>query len=92
MLKFLIDSKANPNTRDTDGKSALMHAAYWRRSGMSIVRILIEHAGADVNLRDNEGLTAADLAEKNNHPITGEYLRVCQTSEVLIPVAFISTS
>jgi len=82
MLRYLVDAKANPDVQDKDGKSALMHAAYWRRSGISFVRILVEHGGANLHLKSKEGLTAADWAEKNNHPNTGEYLRRCQLFEV----------
>ena len=56
---------ANPNQRDAKEQTPLMLAA--DRGDGAIVRLLVD-AGADRRLRDPQGLSAADHAERAGHP------------------------
>jgi len=55
---------ANPNQRDAKEQTPLMLAA--DRGDGAIVRLLVD-AGADRRLRDPQGLSAADHAERAGH-------------------------
>ena len=55
ITRILLDAGANPNAKDQDGQTAIMHAASYGYA--ESVRILIEHH-ADVNLKDHAGRTA----------------------------------
>lgn len=55
----LLVAGANPNARQTGGHTPLMAAAL--HGECATVRILVEH-GADLDLRDDEGITARDRA------------------------------
>jgi ankyrin repeat protein len=46
-------------------------------ANLDIVRHLIEK-GADINVKDNEGRTALDLARENGYTIVVEYLESLQ--------------
>lgn len=65
-VSFLLKNGANPNIVDAKGETALMKAA--RRASPSkaeyIVAALIA-ANADLNLKNSDGKTAAELARKN---------------------------
>jgi uncharacterized protein len=63
--KELISAGTNLNLRDSNGKTALMHAAGlgYQASYKEIAQQLIT-AGADPNIQDNEGHTALAIAER----------------------------
>ena len=56
---------ADPNGRDHVGRTPLIAAA--RTGNEAVVRQLLA-AGADRTLRDRDGLSAADHAERSGHP------------------------
>jgi ankyrin repeat protein len=56
-VQFLLHAGADPNARDNDGETALMHA-----DGISVSALLA--AGGDVNTSDNAGLTALMYASE----------------------------
>jgi ankyrin repeat protein len=63
--KELIDAGSNPNLRDRNGKTALMHAADlgYKSSYQEVVQHLLT-SGADLNIQDNDGQTALAHAER----------------------------
>ncbi|KAK8099506.1 uncharacterized protein PG998_012747 [Apiospora kogelbergensis] len=52
---FLDSGKANVNTRDLQGRTALLSAAI--HSNIDIMRLLLESGGAEVDVRDSDGRT-----------------------------------
>ena len=60
----LILHKANLNTADAQGKTALIYAAYFNKT--EIVKSLIK-AGVDKKHKDSEGKTALDFANFNKN-------------------------
>lgn len=57
-LKALIKAKANPNAQDNNGNTPLILACKWESEKK--VRMLLR-AGADFNIKNNAGESAADL-------------------------------
>ncbi|MFN0219972.1 MAG: quinoprotein dehydrogenase-associated putative ABC transporter substrate-binding protein [Hyphomicrobium sp.] len=68
---FMLDKKADPNAQDSQGYSALHHAARNRYS--PLVALLVER-GADPNARDTDGFTPLLHAINRNHVPTIEML------------------
>lgn len=65
VVRFLLDQKAEPNTRDTTGRTALMYAATINQ--VDSVTALLD-AKAEVDLVDNdEGFTALMFAAGEGH-------------------------
>ena len=61
VIKYLIENgKVNVNAKDDDGWTALMRASW--RGYFEIVKYLVEK-GADINIKNNNGKTALDLAD-----------------------------
>jgi len=58
IVKLLIKSGADLNSRDYDGKTALLYAANYSEndSYLDVIKLLVE-AGADINIPDNYGST-----------------------------------
>jgi ankyrin repeat protein len=54
-----INYRYPPNNKGADGMSALLYAALWE--DFEMIKILVEN-GADINLRANNGSTAASIA------------------------------
>ena len=61
MVKAIIESGANPNTRDKDNITALMYAS--RKNQVEIVQYLISK-GAAINKTEKDGWTALMFAAK----------------------------
>lgn len=57
-LKALIKAKANPNVQDNFGNTPLILACKWESEKK--IRMLLR-AGADFNIKNNVGESAADL-------------------------------
>ncbi len=64
MLQQLLAAGADPNGRGPAGRTPLMEAA---RSGQETMVRMLLRAQADRFLRDPDGLSAADHAERNGH-------------------------
>jgi ankyrin repeat protein len=71
IVRFFLDAGADVNTRDQEGRTALMHVAESAPGNLEIARILIS-AGADVNLTDNDGCTALEIAMDAKHDSTAK--------------------
>jgi ankyrin repeat protein len=70
-LSALLKTGAQPNVRDREGKTALMHVATTGRT--NDVRLLLR-AGADVHIRDTYERTALMWAAENGHSAVGDLL------------------
>jgi ankyrin repeat protein len=68
---LLLDGGADPNLQESNGNAALHEAAH--RGLAEIVPLLIEH-GAELDLENNLGKTALNIAEPNREEIA-EMLR-----------------
>lgn len=67
LIKILIESNANINTKDEDDWTPLMIAS--AKGYNDIVRYLL-NCGANINAEDDDLYTALDLARKYKHKIT----------------------
>jgi len=72
MAKALLAAGANPNSAQTHGYVPLHEAAL--NGNDTLVDVLLTH-GADVSLRNDDGMTAADLARSKDHPGTAARLQ-----------------
>ena len=57
VINLLLVNGANINAQDDEGCTCLMRAAY---AGNSDLYDMLVRAGADENIKDNKGKTAAD--------------------------------
>lgn len=64
IVKKLIEKKADLNQKDTQGKTALIYAAFFNKN--IIAKLLIE-AGADLKIKDNDARIALDYANFNKN-------------------------
>lgn len=71
MVRTLISKGANFKTRDKWGRTALMDAARW--GNLEVVQLLVD-AGADIEEKSNEGLTALDYARSKKKSLVIVYL------------------
>ena len=71
-MELLLEAKADPNEVGLGGISPLMKAAL--AGDLDRCKLLLAW-GANPLLKDFEGHTAADLAEKAGHPVIAELLR-----------------
>jgi ankyrin repeat protein len=60
VVEFLLQNGANPNAADTKGWVPIHYSANNNHAGCA--RLLMNR-GAIVSIRDNNGMTAADIAE-----------------------------
>lgn len=85
--KLLLDSGANPDIQCgkdnnyfgqerkyalSEGHTCLMLAAFFNRK--ETIELLL-NAGASINIKDVDGLTAIDIAEREDHPELADYLK-----------------
>lgn len=71
IVDFLIKNMSDIDIQDNNGMTALMHAAW---HGCSESLSLLLHGGADINLKDEQGRSAYDLAIEANQIETIYYL------------------
>lgn len=64
ILEKLIALHANVNLADTQGKTALIYAAFFNKN--DVVKVLLK-AGANTKLKDSDGKTALDFANFNKN-------------------------
>jgi ankyrin repeat protein len=59
MTKYLLEKGANPNTRDSEGRNALMVMSLEKRSEevVGLTAETLVNAGCDINAADNNGRT-----------------------------------
>jgi ankyrin repeat protein len=80
-IRWLIQHGADCNTVDSDGQTPLLLAV---TEGLpDVVRVLVEEGGASVEVCDNDGRTAIDLAKRNlsyprNYRNSNDYDRSCK--------------
>jgi ankyrin repeat protein len=60
-IRFLIKHGADCNIKYTDDQTPLFHAV--AEGPLGVVRVLVEEGGASMDVRDNCGRTAIDLAK-----------------------------
>uniref|UniRef100_A0A3B4WCQ1 Uncharacterized protein n=1 Tax=Seriola lalandi dorsalis TaxID=1841481 RepID=A0A3B4WCQ1_SERLL len=72
LLKYLLQNKADPNTQDRVGRTALMYACM-ERAGAQVAAALLS-AGADPSMEDCSGASALVYAINAQHQPTLEVL------------------
>lgn len=70
-VNLLLEKKADINAVDGLGLTPLMVAA--GRGNEEVVSLFLD-MGADITLRSEQGSTAADIADRNGHPMIAEWL------------------
>ena len=71
----LLKADADIDARDIRGRTPLMESAI-RGDGQPYMMRILRVNGADLYAKDNDGLTAADLAEQNGNKAIAEELRL----------------
>jgi len=79
IVKLLIDAKADVNTPDEDDLTPLHVAA---RGGCGEVAMMLVKAGADLQAKNNEGKTAAELADFVNEQEMKNFLVSCAEGKI----------
>jgi ankyrin repeat protein len=72
IVRWLLESGANPNYRYGPGYSPLLAAA--ANGHLEIVRLLLDH-GADLHATSDDGKSALSLATERNHPAVAAFLK-----------------
>jgi len=72
IVKWLLESGADPNYRYGPGYSPLLTAA--ANGHLEIVKLVLAH-GADLRAVTNDGRSALALASERNHPAVAEHLQ-----------------
>lgn len=86
VVRAWLDAGGNPDLPvNRHGLTPLMHAA--RAGNLEIVKLLVE-AGADINLRDEEGGTALSIAGEEGNLEVYEYLRERASEETRREASF----
>src|SRR5262245_36474778 len=82
-VKNLVKQRANVNTPQPDGATAIAWAAHWNELEMADVLIA---AGADVNARNDLGVTPLTLACTNGSPaMVAKLLRAGADAKAALP-------
>ena len=81
LLAVGLDRGIDLNLTDPQGKTPLHRAAEF--GSLEMVTALLNRSSADCLMKDPEGNTAKDLAERNGHMETAEILRSWETTKVL---------
>lgn len=77
IVQYLVESGADVNCVDKDGRTPLMWAASWGDRGVPVVEILIAR-GANLEARDKDGATVFEHA--SSAPPKPELLRVLEAA------------
>jgi ankyrin repeat protein len=72
IVAFLCEAGASVDAVNDEGETAL-HSACSSSAGLRAVRALLQ-AGASPFIKDNHGMTGADIAKQRNHKDTFEFL------------------
>jgi ankyrin repeat protein len=72
IVRWLLESRANPNYRYGPGYSPLLAAA--ANGHLEIVQLLLDH-GADLHATSSDGKSALSLATERNHPAVVAFLK-----------------
>ncbi len=75
----LLAAGANPNLPNKVGATPFIEACKYGDLAPKIIQMLLY--GADLTIRDNQGLTALDWAEKSNRKECANFLKVWKTPE-----------
>ena len=73
MMHLLIDNDAYIDAESPNGTTPLMMAAYY--ASPSAVKLMLEE-GADPTLKNQDGMTALDLALAKDKTLSAQYIRV----------------
>jgi ankyrin repeat protein len=66
IVEMFLSHGADPNIpHKTAGTTPLIQAVF--KADIRLVKLFLEH-GADLDLKDNQGRTALDIAKKKNYP------------------------
>jgi len=81
VIKWLIQHGADCNFEDSDGQTPLLLAV--TEGLFDVVRVLVEEGGASVEVRDDDGRTVIDLANRNlmyprNYRYSNDYKHNCE--------------
>ena len=71
LVQWLVDAGVGNDGVDIDGRSALHHAVL---AGNDEVMHILLNAKVEINIKDNEGLTALDLAVQRKNTTAIEYI------------------
>ena len=82
LVKVLLRAGLHPDEREPNGSTALMVAS--RRGNVETVRALID-AGANVNLLDNQGVSALTWSLEGSHKATSDLLAKFSAIPVGVP-------
>jgi ankyrin repeat protein len=72
MMRLLIDNDAYIDAESPNGTTPLMMAAYY--ASPSAVKLMLEE-GADPTLKNQDGMTALDLAIAKDKTLSAQYIR-----------------
>ncbi len=73
VVKFLLERSAYVDPESPNGTTPLMMAA--RGGHAEIIKVLLEEGGADMRMRNQQGMTVIDFAEQYNQPEIAAGLR-----------------
>ncbi|ALF52705.1 hypothetical protein ACX27_07320 [Nostoc piscinale CENA21] len=78
LVRYLLENGADTERQDENSHTALMHAVF--NQDIEAIMLLIE-AGASCQTKTYDGVTAQDIAERQNEPSILEYLRHHQIND-----------
>ena len=73
MMRLLLENSAYIDAEAPNGNTPLMMAVQF--ASPAAVKLLLEE-GADPNIKNHQGLTALDLAQRNSNPMVAQYVQI----------------